>query len=224
MKAIKIDQPIIGFEVVKPDPQPAPERPMADVVQMHEKLERPDMLSGTTYKIKTPLSDHALYVTFNDIVLNQGTEHELRRPFEMFINSKDMQQFQWVVALTRVISAVFRKGGDITFLVAELFEVFDPKGGYQRKGLLIPSLVAEIGMALQEHLQMIGILAKREKDEATQEYLNSKRDEYQAKHGADENDGGYPKGAVLCTKCNHVAALRLDGCLTCLECGDSKCG
>ena len=101
-------------------------RPTADVIQMHEQLERPEQLAGSTYKIKTPLSDHALYVTINDIVLNPETEHELRRPFEIFINSKNMEHFQWIVALTRIISAVFRKGGDVAFLVEELHSVFDP--------------------------------------------------------------------------------------------------
>ena len=100
---------------------------------MHEKVERPEMLLGSTYKLKTPLSEHALYVTINDIVFNEGTEHEMRRPFEIFINSKNMDHFQWIVALTRIMSAVFRKGGDVTFLVEELRSVFDPKGGISRK-------------------------------------------------------------------------------------------
>jgi hypothetical protein len=124
--AIKIDKQIIEYEVktaVKADTAEAvapsgrdasaehtSEPPKsAEIIQMHERVERPEMLVGSTYKIKTPLSDHALYVTINDIVLNQGTEHEQRRPFEVFINSKNMEHFQWIVALTRIISAVFRK-------------------------------------------------------------------------------------------------------------------
>lgn len=104
-----IDQPIVGYKVKTPE-EPMVSAKSAEIVQMHESLARPEMLLGSTYKIKTPLSDHALYVTINDIVLNEGTAHELRRPFEVFINSKSMDHFQWVVALTRVISAVFRKG------------------------------------------------------------------------------------------------------------------
>ena len=115
---IKIDSKITAYEVVKKDEtQKASE---SNVVHMHEQISRPEMLLGSTYKIKTPLTEHALYVTINDIVLNEGTAHEKRRPFEIFINSKSMDHFQWVVALTRVISAVFRKGGDVTFLVEEL--------------------------------------------------------------------------------------------------------
>ena len=126
---------------------------------MHEKLERPEMLIGSTYKIKTPVSDHAMYVTINDIVLNEGTEHEQRRPFEIFINSKNLDHFQWIVALTRIISAVFRKGGDVTFLVDELKAVFDPRGGYwQPGGKFMPSIIAELGYVIEKHLQTIGLL------------------------------------------------------------------
>jgi hypothetical protein len=160
MSAIKIGKKIVGYEVARDDADDkAAEAALAEargveeetnVVQMHEKLERPEMLLGSTYKIKTPLTEHALYVTINDVILNPGTEHELRRPFEIFINSKNMDHFQWIVALTRIISAVFRKGGDVTFLVEELRSVFDPRGGYFKKGgKYMPSLVAEIGDAIE---------------------------------------------------------------------------
>ena len=137
---IKIDNPIADFEVIKATEDSPKTTGLAleneviagvedgassNVIQMHEKLERPEMLIGSTYKIKTPLSEHALYVTINDIVLNPETPYEKRRPFEIFINSKNMDHFQWIVALTRIISAVFRKGGDATFLVEELRSVFD---------------------------------------------------------------------------------------------------
>lgn len=155
----KIDQKIIDYTVVaKSTPQPAPVAPAA-IVQMHENVERPDVLLGSTYKVKTPLSDHALYITVNDIILNPGTPHEVRRPFEIFINSKNMDHFQWIVALTRILSAMFRKGGDATFLVEELKAVFDPKGGYFKKGgLYMPSLVAEIGHVIEAHMRMIGMI------------------------------------------------------------------
>ena len=121
---VKIDKKIKGYSVVSADDKAAAavkaesvaravaeaQLPTADVIQMHERVERPEVLIGSTYKIKTPLVEHAMYVTINDIVLNPGTEHELRRPFEVFINSKNMDHFQWIVALTRIMSAVFRKG------------------------------------------------------------------------------------------------------------------
>ena len=150
--AIRINQKIIdyGIESRKETPAVPPPRPKAEVIQMHEKIERPETLLGSTYKIKTPQSEHALYVTINDVVLNADTEHEQRRPFEIFINSKNMEHFQWIVALTRIISAVFRKGGDVTFLVEELRSVFDPRGGHFKKGGgYMPSLVAEIGDAIE---------------------------------------------------------------------------
>ncbi|HHH39135.1 MAG TPA: NrdJb, partial [Sedimenticola sp.] len=131
---IKIEKKIVDYAVARDEEEQKasspPAAPEEDIVQMHERLARPEMLFGSTYKIKTPLSEHALYVTINDIILNQGTPHEVRRPFEVFINSKNMDHFQWIVALTRIISAVFRKGGDVTFLVEELRSVFDPAGGY----------------------------------------------------------------------------------------------
>lgn len=197
-----------------------------NVVQMHEKLERPLMLHGTTYKIKTPLSDHALYVTINDIILNPGTAHELRRPFEIFINSKNMDHFQWIVALTRIISAVFRKGGDITFLVEELRSVFDPHGGYFKKGgKFMQSLVAEIGDVLESHLRMIGLLKDQRLDENQKKLVSKKRAEYQKTHEDSEyiKAESFPEGATLCKKCLTKAMIYMDNCLTCLNCGESKC-
>jgi hypothetical protein len=180
--------------------------------EMHERVARPELLMGATYKIKTPLSPHALYVTVNDIVLNPGTPHELRRPFEIFINSKSMEHFQWIVALTRIISAVFRKGGDVTFLVDELRSVFDPKGGYFKKGgKYMPSLVAEIGDVIETHLRQIGMLPPLSTPAAD------------AKDGPSIDDG-IPASASFCNVCHAKAVVSMDNCLTCLNCGDSKCG
>ena len=132
MAKVKIENKIVGYRVSteeKPQVNEAPEQITQEepnVVRMHERLERPEMLRGTTYKIKPPVSDHAMYITINDIVLNQDTEHEKFRPYEIFINSKNLDHYQWIVALTRVLSAVFRKGGDVAFLVEELkaFQIY----------------------------------------------------------------------------------------------------
>jgi len=216
----------------------------AEIIQMHEKLERPDMLLGSTYKIKTPQSEHALYITINDVLLNQGTEHEMRRPYEIFINSKNMDHFQWIVALTRIISAVFRKGGDVTFLVDELRSVFDPRGGYFKKGgKYKPSLVCEIGDAIECHMKMIGMIEDNGMDDCQKQMLDAKRKEYEAIHSKESNsasniadgkegsnDAGtneasdFPPSSQLCKKCNTKAVISMDGCMTCLSCGDSKCG
>ena len=232
---IKIEKKIVGYSVKKDEPADvdgvaeAKAAPESNVVQMHEKVERPEMLIGSTYKIKTPLSEHALYVTINDIVLSEGTEHELRRPYEIFINSKSMDHFQWIVALTRVMSAVFRKGGDVTFLVEELKSVFDPQGGYFKKGgKYMPSIIAEIGDAIERHLTFIGLLKSEELDEHQKKLIAQKRAEYESKQkqsaAGEEEATGFPAGAELCAKCQTKAVVMMDGCMTCLNCGDSKCG
>ena len=219
----KIDKKIVGFQV-KTEEQKQ-EEIESNIVQMHEKVSRPEQLEGATYKIKTPLSDHALYLTINDIILNPGTDHELRRPFEIFINSKNMDHFQWIVALTRVISAVFRKGGDCTFLAEELKAVFDPQGGYFKSGgRFMPSLVAEIGWAIEDHLQNIGLLAPAELTDHQKKILDEKKADYTAKTGDDGAGGEFPTSAELCKKCAVKASIMMDGCMTCLNCGDSKCG
>ena len=233
--AIKIDSKIVDYGVAKPedDKDQVQEQPgaaneeagTAEVIQMHEKVERPEALEGTTYKIKTPLSEHALYVTITDIILNEGTEHELRRPFEIFINSKNMDHFQWIVALTRIMSAVFRKGGDVTFLVEELQAVFDPKGGYfKRGGKFMPSLVAEIGDVVEQHLIKIGLLEPSEPDEHQKKLIEEKRAEYFRRRDEEGAASAFPEGSRLCNKCNTKAMITLDNCLTCLNCGESKCG
>jgi hypothetical protein len=203
----------------------------AEIIQMHEKLERPEMILGSTYKIKTPQSEHALYVTINDVVLNPGTEHEMRRPYEIFINSKNMDHFQWIVALTRIISAVFRKGGDVTFLVDELRSVFDPRGGYFKTGgKFKPSLVAEIGDAIECHMKMIGMIEDENMDERQRAILEAKRKEYETFHKTEkaQTENGqtseFPPMSQLCKKCHTKAVISMDGCMTCLNCGDSKCG
>jgi hypothetical protein len=216
--AKKIDEPIVAYELVSTGAPSDDE----NVVQMHEKLQRPPALDGSTYKIKTPLSDHALYVTINDIVLNPGTNRELRRPFEVFINSKSMDHFQWIVALTRIMSAVFRKGGDVNFLVEELHSVFDPRGGYIRKGgRFVPSLVAEIGDIVEIHLKKIGLLQDEPLDPHHQSYLDDKRAHV---NKGDPAESPFGESARICMKCMTKAVVYLDGCMTCLACGDSKCG
>jgi len=232
----KISQDIIGYEVVKNDNEAVVEKPVeaveekSNIIQMHESLKRPEMLLGSTYKIKTPLSEHSLYITINDILLNQDTDHEQRRPFEVFINSKNMDHFQWIVALTRIMSAVFRKGGDITFLVEELRSVFDPSGGYFKKGgKFMPSLVAEIGDVVESHLKMIGMIKTEQISDHQQKIMDEKRAQFEgnklAKKAEQETESSsFPAGSQLCTKCNTKASIQMDGCMTCLNCGDSKCG
>jgi len=267
--AVRIDRKIKGYsvqtpedrarEAIKADAVPRAvieaEIPTADVIQMHERIERPEVLIGSTYKIKSPLFEHALYVTINDIVLNAGSEHEQRRPFEIFINSKNMDHFQWIVALTRIMSAVFRKGGDVTFLVDEMKAVFDPKGGYFKAGgSYMPSLVAELGSIVEDHLKSIGLLFDAEMSDTQRALIAEKRYAYEQRSkknpeispGAppasscselgDHQPGdaedisvtgdgvSFPPSATMCHKCSNKAVVLMDGCATCLNCGYSKCG
>jgi len=220
----KIQSKIIGYKVKSKEEQA--QQDAARVIHMHETVQRPEKLMGSTYKLKTPehISEHSLFITINDMVLNEGTEHEIRRPFEIFINSKSMEHYQWIVALTRIISAVFRKGGDITFLVEELRSVFDPRGGYWNKGKYVPSLIAEIGNVIEQHLVNIGMLKRAGLDEHQQEFLAQKQAELAAEVPGDDEVGSFPPNATLCFKCHSKAVIQKDGCMTCLNCGDSKCG
>ncbi|GAB3316785.1 TSCPD domain-containing protein [Luteimonas notoginsengisoli] len=258
--AVKIEKKITGYAVVNADDKDKAvagasvarekveaELPTADVIQMHERIERPEVLIGSTYKIKSPLVEHAMYVTINDIVLNAGSEHEQRRPFEIFVNSKSMEHFQWIVALTRIMSAVFRKGGDVTFLVDEMKAVFDPKGGYFKAGgVYMPSLVAELGSIIEDHLKSIGMIVDHEMSPAQKALIAEKRHAYEqrskknpevsttqvsdnmedpAEDIAVTGDGAtFPPSASMCHKCSTKAVVIMDGCATCLNCGYSKCG
>ena len=225
--SIKIEKKIVSYSVVeKIDEQKDEKKEIpAEVVRIGEPLARPDKITGSTYKVKTPVTEHALYITINDVIMNEGTDQEHRRPFEIFVNSKNMEHFQWIVGLTRVMSAVFRKGGDLTFLIEELESVFDPNGGYYKKGgKYVPSLVAELGQVLEEHLQNIGMLKVTEPEEHQQQLIDDKKAEYLKKNTNKLDESGFPKDAQLCNKCQTKAAIMMDGCLTCLNCGESKCG
>ncbi|MGR3312806.1 adenosylcobalamin-dependent ribonucleoside-diphosphate reductase [Roseovarius indicus] len=176
-----------------------------DVVYMSEPLDRPAELDGATYKLKWPDSNHAIYVTVNDIVLNGH-----RRPFEVFINSKNMEHFAWTVALTRMISAVFRRGGDVSFVVEELKAVFDPRGGAWMNGKYIPSILAAIGGVLERHMIQIGFLEGEGlglKSDPTAEVVNLPG-----------------KRGPACPACGQYDMRMVEGCMTCVNCGHSKCG
>ncbi len=196
-------------------PEPAPEAGLpafqradggpgkADVVYMARPLERDQVLSGYTYKLKWADSDHAIYVTINDLV-----QDGRRRPFEIFINSKNLEHYAWTVALTRMISAVFRRGGDVSFVVEELKAVFDPRGGQWMGGRYVPSLLAAIGGIIEQHMVSTGFLTGE---------------------GEQGNEPARPRkaatagGAKACPRCGSAALLYSEGCLQCRECGYSKC-
>ncbi|MAC81795.1 MAG: ribonucleoside-diphosphate reductase, adenosylcobalamin-dependent [Rhodobacteraceae bacterium] len=177
----------------------------ADVIYMSEPLDRPQALEGQTYKLKWPDSEHAIYITINDIIIAGR-----RRPFEVFINSKNMEHFAWTVALTRMISAVFRRGGDVSFVVEELKAVFDPRGGAWMQGKYIPSILAAIGGVIERHMISIGFIEG--------EGMGLKSDPQ-----ADVVNLGAPRGPA-CPSCGQYDMRMIEGCMTCASCGHSKCG
>jgi len=179
--------------------------PGAEVVYMSEPLDRPQALEGNTYKLKWPDSEHAIYLTINDIVINGH-----RRPFEVFINSKNMEHYAWTLALTRMISAVFRRGGDVSFVVEELKAVFDPRGGAWVQGKYIPSILAAIGGVLERHMIAIGFLEG--------EGMGLKSDPQAQVVNLDA-----PRGKA-CPSCGQYEMRMIEGCMTCAACGYSKCG
>ncbi len=182
-----------------------PAMPHGDVVYIAEPLDRPQALEGATYKLKWPDSNHAIYITLNDIVVGGH-----RRPFEIFINSKNMEHYAWTVALTRMISAVFRRGGDVSFVVEELKAVFDPRGGAWMNGKYVPSILAAIGGVIEKHLIAIGFLEG--------EGLGLKSDPQ-----AQVVNLGGGRGAA-CPACGQYGMRMVEGCMTCQNCGHSKCG
>ncbi len=200
---LPLDQP--------PAPRPADLYEAGGVVYMTRPLDRPEALPGQTYKIRWPETDHAIYITINDVV-----QDGRRRPFEMFINSKSMEHYAWTVALTRMISAVFRRGGDVSFVVEELKAVFDPRGGTWMEGHYVPSLLAAIGEVIERHMIDIGFIPAKDAPHT---------EEHQARRVVGL-PAERPIGAALrqCPKCGSASLVRQEGCDTCVSCGYSKCG
>ena len=197
---------VLSVSEDKAEPEVITDDNAGDVIYMSEPLDRPTELEGATYKLKWPDSEHAIYITINDLVV---AGH--RRPFEVFINSKNMEHFAWTVALTRMISAVFRRGGDVSFVVEELKAVFDPRGGAWMKGKYVPSILAAIGGVIEKHMVATGFLAG--------EGMGLKADP----HADVVSLNARPKGKA-CNSCGSYELRMVEGCMTCADCGYSKCG
>ncbi len=198
------DEPRLPFEEPSSD-KPADAFEAGGVVYMTRPLDRPEVLPGQTYKLRWPESDHAIYLTVNDVVRDGR-----RRPFEIFINSKNMDHYAWTLGLTRMISAVFRRGGDVSFVVEELKAVFDPRGGQWVDGHYVPSLLAAIGEVIEKHMINIGFLHV-ESDDSNIEILA---------RAAGEHGGRSPE---LCPRCSQPSLIHQEGCNLCTSCGFSKC-
>jgi ribonucleoside-diphosphate reductase alpha chain len=192
---------------------------------MTKPLDRPEALPGTTYKLRWPETDHAIYITMNDII-----EGGRRRPFEIFINSKNMEHYAWTVALTRMISAVFRRGGDVAFVVEELKAVFDPRGGQWLNRQYVPSLLAAIGGVIEEHMIAIGFLGSRPTPIGeTPRKVAGLEGEIVGPAGGDTSAAVHPARPItgqafkFCPRCSNPSFIRIEGCDTCMNCGYSRC-
>lgn len=210
-------EPELPLEAPTKVAMPKDEGDSGAVVRMFQPLDRPGELPGKTYKVRWPESDHALYITLNDIIDDQGR----RRPFEIFINSKNTEHYAWTVALTRMISAVFRRGGDVSFVVEELKAVFDPRGGYWVGGKYVPSLLAAIGSVIENHMIDTGFLPNPKAVDGT-----DRNDIAKPMAVAAGAEGQRGNGSLFrqCPKCGQPSLIRQEGCDTCTSCGHSKCG
>jgi ribonucleoside-diphosphate reductase alpha chain len=194
------------------------------VVYIARPLDRPEALPGTTYKLRWPESDHAMYITINDVV-----EGGRRRPFEIFINSKNMEHYAWTVALTRMISAVFRRGGDVSFVVEELKAVFDPRGGQWLNRQYVPSLLAAIGGVIEEHMLAIGFLNRPASASVSQQKVASLGERVSGIEASSQTPAALPQSAAsgakfkFCPRCSSPSLTRVEGCDSCLNCGYSRC-
>jgi len=219
----KITQKITGYRVKSNDTEQPQEQTIIESSVMHEGIKRDDVLDGKTYRIKIPTLEHAVYLTVNTIAVDN-----IYHPYEIFINSKNIDHLQYITAITRLVSAVMRKGGNVRFIAEELMQVFDANGGHwTKKGAngekprFMHSLIAEIGLCLEKHFDYI-------------DYLNSVLDpekwpaliETKEPIQSDDEDPKYPPNAQKCPSCKQKSAMLLDGCLTCLDgaCAYSKCG
>lgn len=206
----RINSPIISVDVLT----------ASDIViqEVNEKLKRPKVLSGQTYQLKTPLSDHTWYITINNIILNEGTPYERIQPLEIFINTKDVSSYQWMIFTSRMISAIFRKGGDVKFILDEMSSVFQPNGGYFGRNGYIPSLVAEIGKIIETHFKSIGLIEDEKSNHIT-EHIEVKKTEFIKKNGSMDS-------ASTCPQCGEKTFINVEGCGYCTNgsCNFSRCG
>ncbi len=221
----QIAEPELPLEAPSVTTMPKDQGDSGAVVQMFRPLDRPGDLQGKTYKIQWPDSDHAMYITLNDILDDSGRI----RPFEIFINSKNMEHFAWTVALTRMISAVFRRGGDVSFVVEELKAVFDPRGGQWMKGRYVPSLLAAIGEVIEQHMISVGFLkapGQLADGEHPQRAIVNMGNPHVDDVADTEQTGPKSSGPGFrqCPKCAQLSLIRQEGCDSCTSCGYSKCG
>ena len=220
------NEPELPLEKPTMSATPADQGDAGPVTHLYQPLDRPEELKGATYKVRWPESDHAMYITMSDIIDDSGRI----RPFEIFINSKNMEHYAWTVALTRMISAVFRRGGDVSFVVEELKAVFDPRGGHWMGGRYIPSLLAAIGEVIEKHMITVGFLksAGSLNEDQPEAQVMSMSGSLALEEGPATSSGvpSSREGQRLrqCPKCGQASLIKQEGCDSCISCDYSKCG
>ena len=219
------NEPELPLEKPMVSSTPADQGDSGPITHLFQPLDRPEELKGSTYKVRWPESDHAMYITLSDIIDDSGRI----RPFEIFINSKNMEHYAWTVALTRMISAVFRRGGDVSFVVEELKAVFDPRGGHWMGGRYIPSLLAAIGEVIEKHMITVGFLKpgssdrKQAQSRILPELVGAQPEEALSKsYDISSINGAQP--FRQCPKCGQLSLKKEEGCDSCVSCNYSKCG
>jgi ribonucleoside-diphosphate reductase alpha chain len=221
-----VNEPELPLEKPTVSATPTDQGDAGPVTHLYQPLDRPEELKGATYKVRWPESDHAMYITLSDIIDDNGRI----RPFEIFINSKNMEHYAWTVALTRMISAVFRRGGDVSFVVEELKAVFDPRGGHWMGGRYIPSLLAAIGEVIEKHMITVGFLKRSghsDKNQSQPRFLSRSvgaLSEEGHVESYDISDGYEVQALRQCPKCGQPGLKKQEGCDSCLSCDYSKCG
>jgi len=174
-----------------------------------KKEPRQDVLNAKVYKLKSSFVDYAIYITLSYKLDDNGN----RIPYEIFINSKDLTKSAEYAVLTRLISAVFRRSEDPTFIIEELKSIYDPNGGHFKEGRYYPSIYAEIGDILEKFFFDIGIMKKKERKEMSEQGPAApKKDEINLE-------------LKICPKCGQKSLKLEGGCMACMnpDCGYSKC-
>jgi ribonucleoside-diphosphate reductase alpha chain len=197
--ALKVAGESIALEVARHMADNPPPLPMAV-----EVMERPRILQGRTYKLKWPQTGDNWYITIT---------HRGGVPFEVFITTKVAAHAEWVQALSILLTAVLRRGGDVKFLITELQGIHSASGGQyiteQRK--FRHSQVAAIGGVIEEEFRVLGMFGTTEPEPEVQKAVPP---------GVTFGQIGEPG---CCPECGARPLVHQEGCEKCQICSYTRC-